>query len=1105
MSRQRGSRDAAATAPAAAPASDSAGHARGLYLGRSNLPRPKHQQARVSASNFSIANTNSAADDLAPIGIHSAAIASVSTLRGSSNISDSGGRIRVRSGEPKQSKPSSPHPGQKHAPAKSSSVSRPMNDQNSNQKKPIANGCSRFEINSDNDKPEHTVTTDINNDRRINSLRTSVSRWDLFGSSKPELHYTFNPPAAPKYFLWDSTPIGPTVPLDTSRLAIASIRIHACAYRRLTECLSSTNSASATEEPDFIGFFLGRVMSSDILGFSPGTSSQVSRNRTVNLAASDFVVSSNDGAILLRKVIVLDRFDLGRKGTDKNFRPSITLNGDVAIKIYKKSAAAEDCSFSFSAYNAMIEETNANLNSAIFPTLLELDMHKNIMTARQIVPSFKLHPTPINSLRIVPTKLSLSLMQPELEPEADSIDFGYTTIDQARHILFLAKNDKAAWDLPLIGMWFKNAESSCSLDVQHIIAKFLSDTRYKRLDIGRRSILLVLITPSAQSTRTISRVSAANYAADVKPAGLEARFFECDYEPSATKFSVYGNSSCILSQPPISFDDDGNHQAEEDIVCMVDMQAISVVHEKNLIKILDEHFDIKVNIPDVPDNKSFSTPITTSNAAIDEEDDNLSVNFQTENEFVETAQPESPETPTEDVQSTVNPSKTPSTTTQPPVDALQLMQQQQLQFYLLFMQQQYKMMMALADPLAASSPALPLLPGTISSHLHMPTMPGTVTDSAHNIKDNSDHNTVTPPMQSQMTSICSSTRTATMRTIGTNTSFAFNETVFQTLQHQKNDATCSLVLTPGIKFGESDINDLVMPQMNPERTVSADSIKLSRKHSSCILPPDTGTNYQLLYTYESIPVEAVEESQHLPGVLPGPPSHLQSGQLPASLCSSRKPPTYRNHLLPAGRIMGNLQPENIAVDKCSEIDYADAAQTNSSKANCPSQPLALRCQPNEHKQDLLSSLDLSQIQGDFIGGNETFDGTIEDIHGNSNNNNDNNDNSNSSNNSNDEHTRELIALLVQHPEQSFILCDPPPQPAATAHTVYDDYRHSNPHAAVPRSRTAPNHAQLAQARDAQSDRSFDESKKPGDDPADGSTHEQFSKATLAYLAKYGIV
>ncbi|ORY37005.1 hypothetical protein BCR33DRAFT_468056 [Rhizoclosmatium globosum] len=108
-----------------------------------------------------------------------------------------------------------------------------------------------------------------------------------------------------------------------------------------------------------------------------------------------------------------------------------------------------------------------------FPLAIAFDSTSDSLTVRQLIPSFDMSITQINPIRLVPTTLSTSLLRsPDSTSDTTSIDFGYITIDQARHILLLDRQDRMSFQLPLVGLWLKNVLSPTHPSLQTLCKRY---------------------------------------------------------------------------------------------------------------------------------------------------------------------------------------------------------------------------------------------------------------------------------------------------------------------------------------------------------------------------------------------------------------------------------------------------------------------------------------------------------------------------------------------------------------------------------------------------------------------------------------------------------
>lgn len=165
--------------------------------------------------------------------------------------------------------------------------------------------------------------------------------------------------------------------------------------------------------------------------------------------------------------VVFDRFDLG-----KNNAPTMVLKGDQIMKIYFKET--------ISGYKNLVLEYEKYVTSLApvlyYPWILNIQVKEEeleIFSAR-IMPKVSLKYFGIPSIRIVPSALVVDLSQ---ETE---IRFGFMAIDQARHVVFL-KEELKNMDFCLIGMWVTGVQDIKADFVKQLSVYYLMNRALSKL------------------------------------------------------------------------------------------------------------------------------------------------------------------------------------------------------------------------------------------------------------------------------------------------------------------------------------------------------------------------------------------------------------------------------------------------------------------------------------------------------------------------------------------------------------------------------------------------------------------------------------------------
>lgn len=139
--------------------------------------------------------------------------------------------------------------------------------------------------------------------------------------------------------------------------------------------------------------------------------------------------------------VVFDRFDMGR-----NNAPTMLLKGDEIMKIYFNETRSSD---NYRNLVLELEKYVTSMSVVLYsPWIVNIqvkDEELKIFSAR-IIPKVSLNYFGIPTIRIVPSALVMDLSQ-DTETR-----YGFMAIDQARHVVFL-KDELKNMDFCLIGMW----------------------------------------------------------------------------------------------------------------------------------------------------------------------------------------------------------------------------------------------------------------------------------------------------------------------------------------------------------------------------------------------------------------------------------------------------------------------------------------------------------------------------------------------------------------------------------------------------------------------------------------------------------------------------
>ncbi|KAJ3235670.1 hypothetical protein HDU78_005079 [Chytriomyces hyalinus] len=657
--------------------------------------------------------------------------------------------------------------------------------------------------------------------------------------------YEFKPPSY-CFYLWDSTPCVP--PLSSDGLGsptltlhplndFISTRVYSCAIKALYAALSSTFN-SDTMNP-----------------------------RVPSLNHAGFLI----GHTRVDSILMLDRFDIGRRVNSLPPSPTMLLNADIACKLYLSSIPPAKL------YCNLIQDlTNTNEPCCPFPIALILCQSKNELSARYLAPSCTFRITPINMIRIVSETLSINLLSPSDDPMLllnNSFEFGYLTIDQARQALLIARDDRLVTQLPLVGIWVKGPPASLtSPDVQRLLARFLCSKNFRKLDTGANTLLMLHISPEEMSRVRGGRMQRPNTFAKPKYM-MKSQFYECAYESDIRKFAVYGATARILDGTTPLAGNASPSKSEDDIVCILDFSPLDPSSEMGFAEALQSTYNITLPTAQPPPetdeintlgtvgletssiqspNSSFknattpinsrpSTPerrISGQSLTQDSESSNLASTVHASGEILNSNASPPQATSATDARISIEANPTfPMPFVTPagsgPLD-LHVIQQQQAQMCLMFMQKQYEMMLALSQGGG-------FFQGKGSSAVK--------SDALYRMNNDQNHNNSNPVLdvekqQRMPKNTCS---------VGTNTSFQIEFSPKNSAQSpEKTSIDTQTSLIANSMAENSHLSDGEAEEVDDAlSTLDIRSEFLIRGRNS--LPPDTGSNYKPLFTFDSIP------------------------------------------------------------------------------------------------------------------------------------------------------------------------------------------------------------------------------------------------------------
>ncbi|KAJ3011086.1 hypothetical protein HKX48_007043 [Thoreauomyces humboldtii] len=316
----------------------------------------------------------------------------------------------------------------------------------------------------------------------------------------------YRPPAAARYYLWDGTPVGPALVRVPEDQRPESIRVQPQALRAL---LDATARKGVTPCPGvtILGFLVGRR------------------------------VERQDGHGL-----VMDRFDPGRRrrsvGPDEamDVEPTFVTACDAVVPVVKVPSPPYDRPEA--RYRYFLQDSirrtaeSGSESSADPPSWLSVHYDEayqiRALQYTLLIPDVTLRMIPIHSLRLVPCTVAT-----KLERNTDGTDktIGYATIDQARHILVLAASDPMTASLPLVGIWSKN-HGLKSPELHAACVRYIMNESFKKLDTGRRTMLLAIAEARSESGRGSAPIS----------------FFECTFEIKSSTMTMFTQTITAASQ-----------------------------------------------------------------------------------------------------------------------------------------------------------------------------------------------------------------------------------------------------------------------------------------------------------------------------------------------------------------------------------------------------------------------------------------------------------------------------------------------------------------------------------------------------------------------------
>ncbi|TPX30364.1 hypothetical protein SmJEL517_g06054 [Synchytrium microbalum] len=295
--------------------------------------------------------------------------------------------------------------------------------------------------------------------------------------------YTYIPPAAAKYILWDSTPTATPQIVAPHHLIPKQVRLHMPAAKALAAYLKRHASK---------GFLLGRNLPD-------------------------------------RGGIIADRFDPGRLEGG----PTVVIKGDVAIRVTSLDNVDETLLQARSrrdteGYNWFTSDDSGDVDlSKGMPCFVVSTMVDDELTLeyKQVCPAVTIRYIPIAPLRLVPGTLTSDLVK--RQDSSEPFRMGYITIDNARMILPIVSSDPMKTELPLAGIWIKNVITIKDPRVYLACTKF---AQYSNNRLGRMSISSILV---------------AVFPSDGHEEAASTTFYECHVEFREEQSCMFNGRACI--------------------------------------------------------------------------------------------------------------------------------------------------------------------------------------------------------------------------------------------------------------------------------------------------------------------------------------------------------------------------------------------------------------------------------------------------------------------------------------------------------------------------------------------------------------------------------
>ncbi|KAJ3218315.1 hypothetical protein HDU67_006087 [Dinochytrium kinnereticum] len=622
--------------------------------------------------------------------------------------------------------------------------------------------------------------------------------------------YVYVPPAAAKYFLWDSTATGDCIKKDK-------------AYPTYTRCIIRGTARTALSR------YLRRLRP-PFPSPSPSRSQSQSDERM-----SEGEKNNGEEDVAYGSYLVADRFDPGRR-VGGVLEPSFTMPTDFVVETFEK------------------EQSTNNPRNPTYPIAIhcstslfcqgpsyEIDAIPMELSLRHLVPDIRMEITPIHPLLLVPTALSASLLMESnsaTEEHDVGVTSGYVTIDQSRHILPLSASDGKVFELPLIGIWVKNANNPKSAAVHSLCCQFISNSKLNKLDTGKSIMLLVLIPPNRRKA------------------------LPCFYEESEYKFSLFGDGPLNSEAGKV---DDTGESTENDDEKVLGFDFIYPLDEVGFCMGLEEKYNIHLQYK-----------IMEAVKTVEPEKEDPTVSDGTQNETFEATDSQirtesKKDAETEETKPSLSPSKDSDTSAASPASTHTLQYHPQHRAYLDLMERQLELwkttMPSLPVQIMPGHPFPPFYGLMPHSSLYPPPIPYPFDLAPPSMRASVSAQEPTHPSSLNASTAPSLTSQVQTRSIGTNTSMVFETPRATTVDRAANTTFLTKhTMEPNTVIEKHDAftEPTPSPELAPREpfTVATscmaeleESIRQSKMDDHG--PPlDTGSNYKPVYTYE--PFEEVD-------------------------------------------------------------------------------------------------------------------------------------------------------------------------------------------------------------------------------------------------------